>query len=227
VAGAVGPQGPTGPAGPAGATGATGTIDPTQAIQNGTTQQANANFNIAGNGTVAGKITVGQTASNTALALDVAGRARTNGAVFNNNGTNYGRIVVAHNPNGTGDAVTVPWSGADITANPGLHLAWNANAPHLRDVVTCAAGIDPSYSVDETVDPGWPGQYNVTFTPCPGTACITGTYEGWELELYNGTGTQVVGPAASVVHFTLALESGTWRVEHMNGLVGTTAFECH
>ena len=69
LAGPAGPTGPMGPAGPAGAagpagppgpTGPAGSIDYTKVIANGTGQQANANFNVSGNGVVGGTMTANQ-----------------------------------------------------------------------------------------------------------------------------------------------------------------------
>jgi hypothetical protein len=230
--GAIGPTGLAGATGPTGATGATGGTGATgtfsgQAILNQTTQQPTSNFDISGNGLIGGSLGIG---NGTGLhqSIDTGdGHIRANGVQFlPQSGTSYGKITVYHVNR---DAVSVPFTPADITANPGLHFDWVGAGPFLGDSQSCGSGINPSFAVDNSSDTGYPGQYSVTFTQCANGAyaCLTGTWEGWELRLFNAASTVVAGPSHSSVNFTVAFISGVWRVEHMNGVVGTALFECH
>jgi hypothetical protein len=81
--------------------------------------------------------------------------------------------------------------------------------------------------VDNSSDTTYPGQYSVTFATSGSGPVITGTWEGWEMRLFNASGTVVAGSSTAVVHFTIVNESSVWHLEQMVGTVGTTAFECH
>jgi len=192
---------------------------------NQSTQQTGASFNIDGNGVVGGKLGVSNGGSR--QSIDTGdGRIVTNGVQFvPANGTSYGKITVSH---GLTESVIVPWTVATVTANPGMHFDWSATGPRLADTSACAGGINPSYGVDNSADTSSPGQYSVTFSACSAAGgCITGTWAGFEMRLFNASGTVTAGSSSSVVHFTLANESGVWHVENMSGTVGTTNFECH
>jgi hypothetical protein len=220
-------EGDAGVAGAKGATGATGTFSG-QAILNQTSQQPSSSFDISGNGLIGGSLGVGN-GTRLHQSIDSGdGRIRTNGVQFlPQNGTNYGKLTVSHSA--AGEAVTVPWTVSDVVANPGMHFDWAAIGPRLGDTTACGGGVNPSYSVDNSNDLSWAGQYSVTFSPCTGNggACIVGTWEGWELRLFNASAAVVAGSAHSSVNFMLVNEGGVWRVEHMNGVVGVTLFECH
>jgi hypothetical protein len=222
---AAGLNGTNGSNGATGATGATGAYTGS-AILNQTTQQASSNFNISGAGVIAGTLSVNNGATH--QSIDTGdGRIRTNGVqMLPSSGTSYGKITVSH---GQSESVIVPFTLADVTANPGVHVVWAGTGPRLGDNVACAAGLNPSYIVDNSYDTSSPGQYSVTFTTFAngGTAAITGTWEGFEMRLFNASGTVVAGSSTAVVHFTIVNESSVWHLEQMVGTVGTTAFECH
>jgi hypothetical protein len=159
--------------------------------------------------------------------LEVKGQIRADGVQFTHGGQSLGSLVVVHNAGAAGDAVSVPFDADEVLAKAGASLIWNGNGPRLRDIDTCNQGPSANFRVENSANLAWPGQYTVTFTNCAAAACITGSWQGWELRLYDGKDALVADQSTGVVHFTLAWENGSWRVEHMNGSVGTTNFECH
>jgi hypothetical protein len=132
----------------------------------------------------------------------------------------FGKLTVFH---GTLDTVTVPWTAAQAAALQGNQLSWAAAGPNFRDAAAC----NPAFRIDNSADMQWPGTYSVLFVPCLSGTCIQGSWFGWELRLFNASDALVAGSSFSRVDFTLSFESGAWHIQHMAGMVGTTAFECH
>jgi hypothetical protein len=140
-----------------------------------------------------------------------------------------GQITVLHNAGGTGDAVNVPFDQPTAMSLIGKSFVWSGGGPKLRDVQYCHLGSTIDYKVDSPGgNPAWPGQYTMTVVTCLTGACLTGSWEGASLKLYDDKDVLVTDATGSHgdVHFTLAWE-GAWRVEHMSGMVGIKPFECH
>jgi hypothetical protein len=142
--------------------------------------------------------------------------------------TALGAITVVHNSGGTGDTVVVPFDGPSAAALVGKTYVWAGAGPTLKDVTKCNAGPNGSHRIENNYNVAWPGQYTMTMALCNSIyPCLTGSWEGWELRLYDSMNVLVTGSNHGAVHFTIAYEEDGWHVEHMAGLVGITPFECH
>jgi hypothetical protein len=160
--------------------------------------------------------------------LDVDGVVQAHGLRFIGAGGNsLGPITVVHNSGGSGDVVSGPFDAAEVGANLGRTMIWNATGPHLRDVVQCNRGPSANYKVETSAGAAYEGQYTATYVKCPTGPCVSVTWAGWDLVLSDAANMQVAGSSAGVVYFTLSWIDNVWRVEHMNGTVGVTNFECH
>jgi hypothetical protein len=160
--------------------------------------------------------------------LDVDGVVQAHGLHFTGSGgSSLGAITVLHNSGGTGDSVVTPFDPAEVMANSGRTMVWNATGPHLRDVAQCNRGPSASYKVESSAGIAYEGQYTATYVKCPEGPCVSLSWAGWDLVLSDAADMKLVSSSAGVVHFTLSWVDGTWRVEHMNGQVGVTNFECH
>jgi hypothetical protein len=161
--------------------------------------------------------------------LDVDGVVQAHGLHFTGaGGHTLGPITVLHNAGGTGDLVSGPFDHTEVGANLGRTMIWNATGPHLRDVTMCNRGPSAYYKVETSAGATYEGQYTATYVSCPTGPCVSVTWAGWDLQLSDGDNKPVVGSSAGVVYFTLSWIDGSgWRVEHMNGTVGVTNFECH
>jgi hypothetical protein len=134
---------------------------------------------------------------------------------------------VLHNAGGSGDSVVGPFDAAEVGANLGRTMIWNATGPHLRDVAQCNRGPSANFKVETSAGAAYEGQYTATYVKCPTGPCVSLSWAGWDLQLSDGSNMPVMGSSAGVVYFTLSWIDNAWRVEHMNGTVGVTNFECH
>lgn len=136
---------------------------------------------------------------------------------------NWGKLIVTNDAAGL--QTGMPITAAQAATLYGQNYAYVANPPDLYGRAgDCGSGNAGGYFFDG-VDTDALGQYNFSIYNYSGQPALVGSWSGWNASLRNAANTELTN-GVGTVFFTIRWNGSEWTLEHMNGIVNATVFEC-
>ncbi len=227
-AGLQGPQGAQGPQGPQGVQGLPGNMNPGSPfyVQNGTSPQSSASFNVDGDGTVGGTLT-GNTAVNTTGAYQINGTPMLQFVL--NDDLFLGRSAGSQITTGGRNVFLGALAGANTTTGSNnLYLGWNTGANAISGGENTAVGSRAAFSNNT-------GAQNTFLGNGAGASNVSGnlnTYLGYTADCVScgGAGSNNIylgahaGNSGGAENNTLRIgQAGTLAAAYIGGIFGANA----
>lgn len=136
-------------------------------------------------------------------------------------------VVYRHGFNTDEERQKVPWTAADVLANPNKTYQWIGGPPFLQDTQNCNRGPQANHKIY-----GYSGlgRYSVTFGELDGGyAAIFGSYEGQYLTVLDPNENFMTGSSINStgnVRFILVYLGNRWAVFRMSGQTDNILFAC-